>query len=264
MLWIAALWLAPAFAIECKEPVQHEELVAALDAAEAFYVDLEEEAFRDKVNEISGLLLPCVEAQIAPELAARYHRNLALQLSAVGDEIGAQETLQAAYNAHPEFVWDDAMLAADHPLRVTYDGLQAWDAGSKVAEPRSGSISFDGVNGRFRPSTPLIYQRFDATGRATETLYVGPGEGLPTYSAIPRKRNTLIGCAGGALGLSGTTWLIGRAQRGSLYSLAADPTTSADQLDKKRGSANALAVVSTALFGVAAGCGTGAWLVGEQ
>lgn len=264
MLWTAALWLAPALAIECMEPVQHEELVASLEAAEAAYMDLDDEGFRDKVNEISGLLLPCIQDQIAPDIAARYHRSLALQLHVVGDEEGAAATLQAAKNADPEFTWDDAMLPPDHPLRMLYTGLVVDSSGGKIAEPKAGSVAFDGVNGRFRPNTPAIFQRFDATGQATDTLYVGARESLPTYAAIPRKRNMLIGCAGGALGLSGGTWILGRGQRGKLYAQAADPNTPAESLDKYRGGANALAIVSTALFGVAAGCGTGAVLVGEK
>ncbi|TNE91658.1 MAG: hypothetical protein EP330_04805 [Deltaproteobacteria bacterium] len=265
MIWLVLAALLPAaHAIECKQPVQHEELEEAFTAAEASYMDLDPEGFRDKVNEISALLLPCVEDAIGPQLAARYHRDLALQLSVVGDEPGALGALQAAKNADPEYVFDDAMLPADHPLRVAYEAMEVDDSGRNVPEPKSGSIAFDGVNGRFRPETPVVFQRFDATGRATDTLYLGVGDSLPTYRAIPRQRNLLIGCAGGALGASVTTWALAMGQRGSMYKNARDPAFAADKLDAKRAAANGLTVTSTLLFGASVGCGTGAYLIGER
>jgi hypothetical protein len=262
MLFVAVF--STAHALDCGEPVQTEELDGALADAEAAYIDLDAEGFRDKINEISGLLLPCVNDAIPAKLAGRYHRDLALQLSVVGDEEGALSTLQAAKNADPEYIWTDEMLPADHPLRVAYEAMVVEEGGQKVPEPRYGSISFDGVNGRTRPETPSVFQRFDATGRATDTLYIGRGESLPTYRAIPRQRNTLIGCAAGALAASGTTWALGISKRGALYRDAADPSVSADKLDSLRRSANTFTVSSTLLFGGATGCGVAAWLVGER
>lgn len=265
MSWMLLVALfSPAHALECGEPVQTEELDAALADAEASYMDLDAEGFRDKINEVSGLLLPCVQDAIPTALAGRYHRDLALQLSVVGDEEGALSTLQAAKNADPEYVWTDEMLPADHPLRVAYDAMLVGEGGQKVPEPRYGSIAFDGVNGRIRPDTPSVFQRFDATGRATDTLYIGLGEPLPTYRAIPRQRTTLIACAAGLAAASGTTWAMGVGKRGALYRNAADPSFSADKLDSLRGAANTLSVTSTLLFGGATGCGVGAWLIGER
>jgi len=242
-----------------------DELSGGLAIAESAYMDLDDDRFRDSVNELAGLMLPCVGDAVPPELAARYHRVMAIHLFTIGDPDRADLSLMAAKGAEPEFVFDDALLPPSHDLRQSWDVVEVSDARRTVPEPKLGSVSFDGQMGRKRPTEhPTIAQLFDESGLAQSTHYLSPREALPTYAAIPRTRNLLIGCAGGALALSATSYGLAWRANSNVFSQAAKPNVNAKALDASRASANAWTFVSGALFGVAAGCGTGAGVVGQR
>lgn len=262
MLWAL---LGIALALECVEPVAPSELNDAMERAEDGLRELDEGRFRDGVNEVAGLLLPCVSQAVSPEVSARYHRLMALHLHALGDEEGALLGLSAAYTLDPEHGYPDDLIPPSHPLREAWTSLAPDPGVRRVPEPRYGRLAFDGVIGRDRPrNVPTVAQVFDESGLATSTRYLGPREPLPSYAAVPRQRNLLIGCAGGAVALSGLTYGLAWGANGSLYSGAANPRTSARDLDGSRSSANALTVLSGALFGVGAGCGIGAVAIGQR
>ena len=128
-----------------------------------------------------------------------------------------------------------------------------------------GSVAFDGAHTRTRRSElPTVFQMFDETGRARTTEYLGARQALPSYAAIPRKRNLLIGCSAGSAAASGALFAGSWATRGSLLRGAQDASTTAEVLDGRRATMNTLAVASAALFGVGTGCGVSALLVGER
>jgi hypothetical protein len=251
--------------VECAEPITLEELHGGLAIAESAYMDLDDAKFRDSVNELAGIMLPCLGEAVPTELAARYHRVMAIHLFTIGDEENADLSLLAAKGAEPEFAFDDEFLPPNHFLRKSWAELEVSEASRMVPEPRGGSVSFDGRNGRKRPTEhPTIAQIFDESGLAQSTHYLAPRESLPPYAAIPRQRNMLISCAGGALALSGTTYGLAWSANGRVFSQASNPNTKAADLDASRASANALSFLSGALFGVAAGCGTVAGVIGQR
>ena len=53
-------WLTLALAVECKEPIPLDELSRSLDVAEQAYIDFDDTGFRDQVNILTGVHLPCV------------------------------------------------------------------------------------------------------------------------------------------------------------------------------------------------------------
>lgn len=254
-----------AHAFECAEPVQPKALDQALTSAETAFADLDDVGFRDKVNEIAGILLPCVSRALPRPIVARYHRVMALHLFTIGDEGGALSALDAAKLADPEYVFDDALLPANHPLREHYASAAPDEAMRKVPEPRTGSIAFDGVVERERSKTlPALVQLFDEQGISQSTSYLAPREQLPPYRAIPRQRTTLILGSAGAFLVSGTMYGLAWAQRGNLIASAQNPDTSKDILDGKRNRTNALVLGSAAFFGVSVGAGVGAAIIGER
>ncbi len=260
--WIAAI---PAFGVECAEPITMEELNGGLAIAENAYMELDDVRFRDSVNELAGILLPCVGQAVPTDLAARYHRVMAMHLFTIGDQENADLSLMAAKDAGPEFTFDDELLPPSHALRQTWATIEISDSSRTVPEPKLGSLSFDGHNGRKRPTAhPTIAQIFDESGLAQSTHYLAPRESLPMYAAIPRKRNLLIACSGGALALSATTYGLAWKANGKVYSQASNPNAKAADLDSSRASANAMSFLSGALFGVATGCGVGAGVVGQR
>jgi len=256
--------LATAWALDCEEPVPLEELNATLAEAEKAYVDFDDTLFRDKVNIAAGVLLPCVGDALPTETVVRYHQVTALHLLTIGDEANAKLSLQAARSADAEAELDTNLFPEGTPGATWW---AEWEQGKegKVPEPRYGSIAFDGEHTRARPrDLPHIFQLFDESGLARTTQYLAPREPLPSYPAIPRQRNMLIGCGvGGAVGsaiLLGGAW----AARSALLRNASDLSTSADDLDGQRGTMNGLALGSAALFGVGVGCGAGAAVIGER
>lgn len=254
-----------AHAFECSEPVQPERLDSALKRAETAFADLDDIGFRDTVNEIAGILLPCVSRALPRPLVARYHRVMALHLFTIGDEEGAKDALDAARLADPEFAFDGSLLPDTHPLREHYAGPSPDESTRKVPEPRSGSIAFDGTVTRARPNDlPALVQLFDEQGLSQSTSYLGPRESLPPYRAIPRQRTTLVLSSGAALAISGTMYGLAWAQRGSLVTSAQDPATSKEALDSRRNRTNALVLGSAAFFGISVGTGIGAAVIGER
>lgn len=262
---ILSLPLGAAHAFECAEPVPPKALDKALEGAEKAFADLDDVGFRDRVNEVAGILLPCVSQALPPATAARYHRVMALHLFTIGDEASARSALDAAKLADPTYVFEASLLPDSHPLVEHYTGSEPDDKTRNVPEPRVGSIAFDGTVDRARSKTlPALVQLFDEQGLSQSTGYLGPRESLPPYRAIPRQRTTLILSSGGALVASGTLYALAWAQRGNLLAAAQDPTTGKDTLDSKRNRTNALVLGSSAFLGISIGTGVGAALIGER
>lgn len=252
-------------AFECVEPIQPEALDTALEQAETAFAELDDIGFRDKVNEIAGILLPCVAQALPRPVVARYHRAMALHLFTIGDEAGALAAIDAAKLTDPEFTFSDDLLPPNHPLREHMQSVEPDDASRKVPEPRSGSIAFDGTVTRDRSKTlPVLVQLFDEQGLSQSTTYLAPREPLPPYRAIPRQRTTLILASATSLIVSGTMYSLAWAQRGNLVQSAQDPAFSKELLDAKRNRTNALVVGSSVFFGISVGTGVGAALIGER
>jgi hypothetical protein len=260
---IALLFLASAYALDCPEGVPPAALDASLDEAEEAVLDLDDEAFRDDVNTLTGLLLPCAAEVTAPAQAARIHRTMAARRFAVGDEQGAKSAARAARHLDPEADFG-ALLPDTHDLSLAWSEAEPVRA-RRVPEARSGSTSFDGVNGRERPvGVPTVFQVLDNAGLPTSTVYLGPNEPLPAYPAIPRRRNALLVCTGAGVVLGGVAYGLAWAERSAMLEAGADPDTPGSKLLGQRRAANALSVSSGFAFGAAAGCGVGAVLVGER
>jgi hypothetical protein len=262
MLLLSAL--VPAYALECADPVDLSELRAAMDGVEAAWRDLDDVGFRDRTNELSGLLLPCVSVVLPPEDAARMHRIAALHLEVVGDAEAAVAAAHAGHAVQPDLAWND-LVPPDHELRIAWDAAQPPDRFALVPEPRAGELAFDGTVGRRRPlDVPTVAQVVDASGIAIRTSYLGPGDPLPAYAAIPRMRNRLLGCTGGAVALSGASYAVSWGARGRMVGIAADPTTPGADIDGLRATANWTSVTSGLMLGIGAGCGVGALLIGDR
>ena len=264
-MWLLGLMVHTAAAIECTEPVQQSAMVTAMDEAEQAYANLDEDGFRDGVNEIAGLMLPCIGEALDPTVTARYHRLMALRLHEIGDEDNASGSVLAARTVAPDAPFDEALVPSNHALRSLWEASPPDEETKKVPEPRYGSLAFDGEIGRDRPKNrPTVAQVFDDTGVAQTTLYLGAREPLPSYAAVPRRRNMLIGCAAGAGVGAGVTYGLSWSNRSRMFNQAAIQDTSDVDLDGLLVSTNVMSLLSTSLVAVTAGCGTGAVLVGER
>lgn len=260
ILWMV---LSVARGTECTTAISSAEVEATLDRAEAAWRAVDDTTFRDQAAALVGVLLPCTREPLSPAVAFRTHVVMALHLWLIGDEDRARAAMDAARLADPDAELDPTLVAPDHPLReAPPERIHT----RKVPEPREGSVSFDGHHLRDRPvGVPTLLQVIDGTGRATTTAWLDPREPMPRYPAVPRRRNTLIGCSGAALVLAGATYAGTWGLRADLMATKRDMAASPDALDAKWHRLNALSLtVPPAFLGIAAGCGVGAAMVGER
>ena len=251
-----------AWALDCPQQLTREDLVAKVDEAEGAWANLETEQFRDRMNELNGLLVPCIGDRIPPDAAARVHRLMSLQQLELGDEAAAAAAWLAAPRIDPSIVLPDSWLPSTHPLR-SVEPLKPKI--HRVAEPRDGALAFDGTPGLGRPiGVPTLFQRFDAAGVAQLTRYVGADEPLPEYRGVPKIRRRLVGGAVG-LGVAGlATWTGSWVGYRSLLAAARDPAVSAADLDRRRANVNMTYAVGAGFLGGAIGVGVGAVAVGPR
>lgn len=258
-------WWTTAGAAECGDPVSRPELDAAIEEAEIAWKNVDDTAFRDGLNNLAGVLLPCMGDAVTPEASARVHLLMALHLFGNGDEDNAVASARAAHAADPAYLPPPELVAQEHPLYVWLAGEAPQPRAHKVPEPKAGSVAFDGVQTRERAADrAAIVQVFDDTGFAKSTTYLGVGEAMPLYPAVPRRRNALLGCAIGAGAVGGGVYAGAWAAHGAAYGAAAVPTSDPADIERHRGTTNVLSVFSTTLFATAVGCGTGAALVGPR
>lgn len=261
--WLLLLTVR-ANAVECVANLDRDAFEGRLDAAEQAWLDLDTTTFRADMNDLAGLVVPCMGDLVPAQLSARWHRLMALHFDDLGDAARADASIVAARTLDPSLALDDRWVGADHHLRA------AWDAAApggtrKVPEPRTGSLAFDGTLGRLRPDrVPSLVQVFDESGTARSTVYLGADDPLPPYDAVPRTRNALLVASVGSVVLAGISYGMASAAQSRLFTLADDPTTSADALRAQRTQADLLTVGATVFVGAAAGTGAGAVLVGRR
>lgn len=257
-------FLSTAAALECPERLTREDLSTELGKAETAYANLDTVAFRDRMNGLAGLLLPCMGDLVPPDLAARTHRVMALQQLELGNPAAAHAAVGAVKHVDATLALPAEWLPPEHPLRSAMATAEPPTFG-KAPEPRVGALAFDGTNGRLRPrDLPTIAQVFDASGVAQSTIYLGPDDPLPTYVAIPRRRTTLA-ISGGASGAAGLALIAASyLQYQSMIASAQDPLFPADDLVAMRGTTNVLYLGGASLVGVGFGFGAAALATGPR
>ena len=250
---------------DCTAAVSSGELEDTLAHADGQFIDFDEDGFKATVVELAGFQLPCLGEVLPPEISAHYHRVIGIHRFILGDEVGSALAFQAAKQVAPEYDFDDALFAADHPVRVAYDDYEVDNKLRKTDVPVDGTLSFDGAIGEGRPQhLPTVIQMVDANGLPTWSAYVGANSPLPEFRARPRRRNAFLACAGASAAVGSSLYGWSMASRGSLKANAKDQTFDADSLDGARGATNALSVSSVGLFGVSIGCAGSAVAVGRR
>jgi hypothetical protein len=262
-MWFVTL-TAAAFAT-CTTAVSSGDLEGTLAQADAQFIDFDEEGFKTTVVELAGFQLPCLGEVLPAESAAHYHRVIGIHRFILGDEQGSALAFKAAKQIAPEFEFDDAVFAGDHPVRVAYEAYDAEVKRRKTDVPVEGTLSFDGAFGQGRPAhLPTLTQMVDANGLATWSAYVGADSPLPDFRARPRRRNALLGCAGASAAVGAGLYGWSAASRESLKVSAKNQSVSATSLDGDRNLTNLLSVTGIGFLGAAAGCAGSAVIVGRR
>jgi hypothetical protein len=116
------LLLSPTMARgDCPDVTVEADLAEALNRAEQAYADVDDNAFQDAINLISVYSLPCLGEPLAPELAARFHRVMALHYFGAGDQDTAFQTMEIAKRADGDYQFNDRLLPPSFPLRHHYE-----------------------------------------------------------------------------------------------------------------------------------------------
>lgn len=189
----ALSWLAITLAYaDCAQPVSAGALSQQLDAAEAAWAELNPDGFRDALQQAT-LQLPCIDSTIDPSLAARWHRMVALEAYAAGDEDLTSRAFAASRAADPTYVLPEALVPGGHELRKLFESdLGAGKA--PVPAPATGEVRVDGrVTATYAPKRPALVQVIPAPGQIATTDYVMPGDVWPTYALVESAKPPVAG-----------------------------------------------------------------------
>ncbi len=222
----------------------------------------------------------CLTDTVPAGVVARLHRVLGLRAFVDGDEAGARTAFAAARAIEPDYVFPDAMVPADHPVRQLYNqAAGAFSATSVVPTPATGHLEFDGTAGARRPSErPTLALLVQPTGAVKSSAYLWPGDPIFSYAAstgavastvtVPPKATSahhgpnlpLTIVAGVALAAGGVCYGLADASFNDFKgSQSHDYTT----LEAKRSKTNTLFFTSVGAGVVGLGTGVGAVLAGH-
>ncbi len=189
------VWVPPSFAqgtdsaepAACEEAVSPLEFYAAERAGEQAFGDLDIEGLR--AARMAALdALRCLDVAMSDQMAAAFHRLMAVEAFTTGDNERVTVEFAAARRLQPGYAIKDRVAPEGHPLRTLYD--EATDSQQGLPEliwpPKGGSVMVDGVRGAPRYSNvSCVVQVFDAQGVLVETVYASPGDALPVWGEPP-------------------------------------------------------------------------------
>lgn len=250
--------VALAVAAECAAPRLAAELDTALDGAERAW-GVDPDGFETGAAAVRSILA-CVSTVLAPATAARVHRVEGLRAWAARDSDGAHAAFAAARVIEPDYRFPEAMVPAGNPVATLYATAATASAPDRIPPVKNGwRVWLDGDQGGHRdPKRPVVWQ-LQERERVRRTEWIAANVALPR---APHPRDgtrgpLLVGAGVAALAAAG-------AYAGAL--VAHDDALAGTTLPEVRdgqATANALVVTSAGLGVVAAGLGTGAFLVGR-
>jgi hypothetical protein len=263
VLVLLCLRIPAARAADCMAASRSVDVADRLKAAETALHAADPDAFQTAMEEIT-LLVPCLADSLSPSAAAELHRLVGVQQYSSGNAASATPAFLAARVLEPTYRFPEAEFSADHAIRKAYDSLNAGDyKDQRVPEPKSGDISFDGTVTRARPADrDTVVQFLNASKQVTQTMYLRPGQPLPTYTAVPHIRNSLL--LGTAVAIVGSAACYGGAWVSHGQFEKKDPSYGLAELKSLQGAANILFGASIGFGALAVGGGTGALLVGAR
>jgi hypothetical protein len=258
--WFAA----SALGADCPEVVGPAELGRLLDDAETGFASLAPDVFADRLDE-AALLLPCLDAVVAPSLAARWHGLLGLRLYTAGRADDARASFASARAADSAWTLSDRLIPSVHDARTLLDGPVP-SATLPMDPPASGRLMVDGTESAARPAErPAIVQWVEGEV-VSFTSYSWPADPLPAYdTGVPvpappeeptrdrrRKGWPFLVMGGVAAGASAALYGLGAAGQARTLTGTLDVDVDRAELEAMQTRTNRLVTASGVTAGLAA------------
>jgi hypothetical protein len=264
--------MAPAVeAASCPEAVTVTVLLSTLALGETAFVQMDRAGIalhRDAAIAQVG----CLNEQIGPSDAARFHRLLALAAFVEKDRERVTLEFRISRKLEPYYEFPEGLVLADHPIARLYGQTKAEDLTGEwqiVLSPLGGWSLVDGVRTEVRlASASAIIQIVDAHGTVVASSFVRPLDQLPQIDvsrfdlrvAVPEKQSIFkssptpwLVATGASLLVSGSLYTAGMIEKGR-FENTEDPVSDAE-LPALQNMTNALGVAWVASSVVTAGLG---------
>jgi hypothetical protein len=196
---------------DCPDESTIEDFQAAAQAGERAFANIDLPALT-RAREMALQTLPCL-APITPEVAADFHRMMAMAAFTAGDEPLVLAEFHAARRLDPGYVIPAEVVLPGHPLVRLYD--KSVEAGGEEREleavipPLGGTVVVDGTPQGLRPNgLSAVLQVYQADGELTRTTHLLPGDPTPRYGPVPLELEQNKKRRRGLLVATGTTALI--------------------------------------------------------
>lgn len=278
MILLLALAGSPAHAA-CPAPTTAADVLTPLADAAAKFGAMEVDGFLSDTDQAFAAL-PCLSEKADRALAAEVHRMRGLRAMVDRDPDLARRAFAAARAIEPGYGFPVSVVPEDNLIRAEYSALNATTGAlAPVPEPGGGALSFDGRDtGNRRPTEfPTLVQYVDADGKVVTTAYLLPGAGMidyPLKSAAPDPlpieppkvakdkggvNVPMLGGAGVFAVAAGGMWAASAIGHNTF-----EEATTVEDLDRGRAMANNMGYGAVASGIIAAGLGTGAFVVSAR
>lgn len=180
-----------AFAQDCVAPTRAEQLVGAVENAEAAYTRLDTERFRASAAYVRPILA-CLAELISPAAAAAVHRHLALSAYLADDLDAARASFRASLVIDPGTALPAELAPPGNPLAALYQEAARLGGGDlQQVYPEAGlRLWVDGAPTNTLPADrPAIVQLLGAGEQVRLTTLHPAGAALPIgLSATPGRQ----------------------------------------------------------------------------
>ncbi len=211
-VWIAILASATALAGDCEEPSSLLDFQYAATQGELAFAGMDIDGLVLARDQAAAHLL-CVSEPVTAEVAAAFHRLIAMVAFTEQDRDSALAEFHAARRLMPGYQIPEDVAPPGHPLIQLYDESITAAQGDlqPVNPPVNGWVTVDGVRGAPVPSgISTIVQAFESDQTLVETVWHRPGQALPSWGPDPAIATTAgvgralsFGGAGASLVASG-------------------------------------------------------------
>jgi len=179
--------LSVAHAIDCEKPSTLLDFQHAATRGETAFAGMDIEGLV-AARDLAASHLECVQEPVTPEVAAAFHRLMAIVAFTEQDLDAVLAEFHAARRLQPGYQIPEEVAPQGHPLiRLYEDSVSAAEGDlSPVNPPVGGWVSVDGVRGAPVPTgISTIVQAFESDQTLVETVWYLPGEELPSWGPDP-------------------------------------------------------------------------------